>query len=54
VEGSSGVGCNLPEGEPSLAAPEQMNQARAWAHPGNRQELEEQCEGEGSESDRDC
>jgi hypothetical protein len=42
-----------PEAEPSLAVPEQVNQSRAWAHPGNRQELEEQCEDEGA-IEQDC
>ena len=42
-----------PEAEPSLAVPEQVNQSRAWSHPGNRQELEEQCEDEGA-IEQDC
>jgi hypothetical protein len=28
-----------------------MNQARAWAHPGNGHELEEQCDDEGDRED---
>jgi hypothetical protein len=41
------------DGEPSLTVPEQVNQARAWAHPGNRRDLEEQCEDEGMDTDRE-
>lgn len=34
-----------PDAEPSLGNPEQMNQALAWDHPGNRQELEDEHNG---------